>query len=580
MMEGVGVSREPAEQASGPALILTLADVMARLEADPDLAPGSVAQMLSAIRTLCRLLKTTPSMVPAEPRNLSLRIDQITHASAGLSKGRWNNIRSLVPTAVRQAGIRAMPGGSRKPLAFPWEVLRAAMPDTSTRAGLSRFISFCNAQGIMPDAVDASVFERFRDALVNESFVREPRQVYRRSCLLSNQVAGSIPGWPNVQVPVPDERRRYSFAWEDFPPTLRVDTEAYLNHLGNEDPFAENYLPALRPKTVKSRRKQILQLASAAVHHGCPIQEMATLADLVKAENVERALRFLWERGGEVKKESLHQQAILLRNLARHWTKAGPSDLKYAEERCRAFAVKKNGMVEKNRLLLKQFDDPANVDALLSLPARLLREVQDHDKGGRRDAVRVASALAIELLINAPIRVENLTELKWEGHFLRSRLGPDHIVHLSIKGGEIKNEEPFEVELPKGCADFLDLYLQAYRPRLTPVPSPWLFPGYGGECRNIVCFSRYISKLIHRETGIVMHVHLFRALAVKFHLDAHPEDVETARRILGHKSLKTTLRAYADMKNKTAFRRFDAMISEMRERTIARPRPGRRKGVA
>jgi len=51
---------------------------------------------------------------------------------------------------------------------------------------------------------------------------------------------------------------------------------------------------------------------------------------------VERALRFLWERGGEVKKESLHQQAILLRNLARHWVKAGPSDVEYAEERCRS----------------------------------------------------------------------------------------------------------------------------------------------------------------------------------------------------------------------------------------------------
>ena len=41
--------------------------------------------MLSAIRTLCRLLKTAPSMVPAEPRNLCLRMGQITHASADLS---------------------------------------------------------------------------------------------------------------------------------------------------------------------------------------------------------------------------------------------------------------------------------------------------------------------------------------------------------------------------------------------------------------------------------------------------------------------------------------------------------------
>src|SRR5262245_19775393 len=104
MMEAVGVSRALAEEASEPAAVVTLAEVMTRLEADVDLDPGSRAQMLSAIRTLCRLLKTAPSMVPAEPRNLTLRMAQITHASAGLSRGRWNNIRSLVPTAARRAG--------------------------------------------------------------------------------------------------------------------------------------------------------------------------------------------------------------------------------------------------------------------------------------------------------------------------------------------------------------------------------------------------------------------------------------------------------------------------------------------
>jgi integrase len=570
-MEGVGVSREPAEQASEPAPVITLAEVVARLEANPDLDPGSRAQMLSAIRTLCRLLKTAPSMVPAEPRNLTLRMAQITHASAGLSRGRWNNIRSLVPAAVRRAGVRAMPGGARRPLSFPWEVLRAAIPDNMTRYGLSRFISFCSAEGIAPDAVDVGVFERFRAALMTESFVKQPKQVYRTTCMLWNEASRTIQGWPQLEVQVPSEKLQYSFEWDQFPSSLLEDLEAYIQHLGNEDPFADDYLAPLRPATVANRRKQIRQIASAAVHAGCQINEITRLADLVTAKNVERALRYFWDRAGQEKKESLYQHATLLRSIARHWAKASPSDLAYIEARCRAFAVKKHGMVEKNRALLMQFDDPANVDALLSLPGRLLRRVQEADKGGRDDVVSVATALAIELLINAPIRVENLTSLRWEGHFLRSRVGRGHVVHLAISGDEIKNSEPFEMELPKGCVDFLDLYLQTYRSRLTPVPSPWLFPGYGGERRSTVCFSRYISKLIWRETGIKMHVHLFRQLAVKFHLDAHPEDVETARRILGHKSLKTTLRAYADMKNAAAFRQYDEMISDLRERGAARP---------
>ena len=79
-------------------------------------------------------------------------------------------------------------------------------------------------------------------------------------------------------------------------------------------------------------------------------------------------------------------------------------------------------------------------------------------------------------------------------------------------------------------------------------------------------FRALISAFVLRETGINMHVHLFRHLAVNLHLDANPEDVETARRILGHKSLRTTLRAYADMKTAAAFKRYDEMISTLRER--------------
>ena len=186
--------------------------------------------------------------------------------------------------------------------------------------------------------------------------------------MLWNEASRTIRGWPQLEVQVPSEKLQYSFDWDQFPSTLLDDLEAYIQHLGNEDPFADDYLSPLRPATVANRRKQIRQIASAAVHGGCVINEVTRLADLVTAKNVERELRFFWERAGQEKTEYLYQFATLLRSIARHWAKASPSDLAYIEARCRAFAVKKHGMVEKNRALLMQFDDPANVDALLSLP--------------------------------------------------------------------------------------------------------------------------------------------------------------------------------------------------------------------
>jgi integrase len=234
-------------------------------------------------------------------------------------------------------------------------------------------------------------------------------------------------------------------------------------------------------------------------------------------------------------------------------------------------------MTDKNRRLLRQFDDPANIDALLGLPNRIVRDVQQNDQGGRRDAMRVMFAVAIEFLIVAPMRIKNLTSIEQARHIVRTRHGAAHITHLVIPGDEVKNGEPLELPLPEEAAKLLELYLREYHARLSPAASTWLFPGWAGKRRHSEGFSARISKFIFAETGIKMHVHLFRHLAVKLHLEAHPEDVETARRILGHKSLKTTMRAYADIKTASAFRQYDGMIATMRE--DARARSGRDRGA-
>jgi integrase len=111
---------------------------------------------------------------------------------------------------------------------------------------------------------------------------------------------------------------------------------------------------------------------------------------------------------------------------------------------------------------------------------------------------------------------------------------------------------------------------------LASAPGPWLFPNGRGERRNTTSFATMISGFILRETGIQMNVHLFRHLAAKLHLEAHPEDIETARRVLSHSSTTTTLRSYADLENTSAFRRYDDMIASKREQLFVPPK--RRRG--
>jgi integrase len=524
-------------------------------------------------------MRINPRFVPAEPRNLRVRLNAVAPAATGLGSGSWNNVRSLTLAAIRQAGVRAMPGSTRQPLAFPWEALRAHLVDRHLRYGLSRFMSFCSGQGITPDAVNQAVFDRYLHALDSESLRGDPKQCHKTACATWNEAAKTIPGWPQALVVVPDATRRYAYDWDAFPSSLLSEVERYLAHLNSEDPFADDYVESLRPTTIDARRQQIRQIASALARSGYPVEQITGLTVLVKPEKVELALRFFWDRAGKKKTEWLYHQAVLLRNIARHWVKPAENELKAVENLCRRFATKKNGLTEKNRGLLRQFDDQANVDALLTLPARVLQRVKAKDKGGHRDAAQVALALGVELLIVAPMRIKNLTFLEHERHLVPTRLGPTAVLHLIIPGEEVKNGQPYELALPKDSAEFLALYLKDYQPRMSPKATPWLFPGYGGKHRHPEAFSRQISEFVLRETGIRMHAHLFRQLAAKLYLEAHPEDLETVRRFLGHTSQRTTSRSYADIRTAAAFRRYDDMIASRRAQALTRlPGMGRQGG--
>jgi integrase len=545
--------------------LITLATVMSRIENDPTIEARKRGEMLSALRTICRVLDTPPGAVPAEPRNLCKRLEDVSPAGAGVSPGRWSNIRSLTLSALTAAGVRAVPGGVGEPLAFAWEEKRELLKGHALRIGLSRFMKFCSSIQIGPSEVDVTVFERFRDMLVNDTLKESPSTIYRRCCLAWNEASRTIEAWPKFIVDVPDRRSCYALPLEAFPTSFGTDVDAYFAGLANPNPFSKDYAPPLRPATIAGQRERVLRIATAVVRAGFPIEQITDLSVLVQPDNAEAAIRFFYARTCEKKTEAIHQNVMLLRNIAKKRTDKKDPVRELLDVFCKNFAVSVSGMRARNRSRLGQFDDPHNVDALLSLPERIVDEVRRHDDGGYRFAMRIAYALAIELLIVAPMRIKNLASLEHDRHLLRSRIGGDGVIHVSIPGDEMKNHEPYDMEVPKESADLLRLYLRDYRSRMITEECPWLFPGYGNQRRHPEAFSRLLSKFIFEQTGIRMHAHLFRHFAAKLYQDAHPDDVETVRRILGHKSLKTTMKAYVDIRNAAAFRRYDAVVAARRQ---------------
>jgi integrase len=199
----------------------------------------------------------------------------------------------------------------------------------------------------------------------------------------------------------------------------------------------------------------------------------------------------------------------------------------------------------------------------VNLPQRLLNSVLQHDRGGYVEAVEVRAALAITLLLVAPMRIKNLALLNLERDFVRWHPGPSAVVHLVVPNELVKNKRPLEFELRSDVAKLLDLYIQRFRPRLVTGPSPWLFPARDGGPKAPQHLGAHVANTITKETGLQMNVHLFRHFAAFLFLKAHPGAYETVAQLLGD-SIATVTRFYAGFEQADAFRRYDEVLDRYR----------------
>lgn len=105
-----------------------------------------------------------------------------------------------------------------------------------------------------------------------------------------------------------------------------------------------------------------------------------------------------------------------------------------------------------------------------------------------------------------------------------------------------------EYELPAHVVALLDTYLNTYRPiLLRGEDAGWLFPGsIEGRHKHEVSLRENLCKAVKKHTGLTVNPHLYRHLAAFFYLQANPGDYETVRRLLGHKSVDTTITFYAE----------------------------------
>ena len=236
--------------------------------------------------------------------------------------------------------------------------------------------------------------------------------------------------------------------------------------------------------------------------------------------------------------------------IAKYWVKAPPEQIAALQAIRRQVDPKNTGMTERNRARLRQFDDPENLRRLINLPETIRRSMPRTGPLSYADAIRVQSALAIGILLVAPMRMKNLASLHLGRHVIRTR--PGGVRHIVIPPEEVKNRRALSFEIPDVLGELLDFYLARCRPILSEDSDGYLFPARKGGAKTPAQLAAQIKRTIARETGIVLNAHAFRHLSAKLFLAAHPGEYETDVLFLGHKSLNTTVRAYCGLEQADA----------------------------
>lgn len=567
---------------------LSLAEVRDRILADEALPLDRRRDLASALLQLAKALGVPADILPADPVALRGRLKGLTPKMVGHKAPRWKNILSLTRTALLRVGICVISTRFDHTPSAAWiaclDLRQPAYGGYSRdqkdqdRRLLGRFARYCTLFGIEPADVDDSVLAQFLHDLEFRSLVDDFNRAARDTAVRWNQVAEAVPEWPQQRLTVADNRNIYAVPWDAFPASLKLDVDSWLARLADGGDLTNegdgNFKP-LRPASIVLRRKQMHLYVSALVLKGEDPLTMVDLAAVVTRPRVNIGLQFLLDRKGE--KRSLHatQVAGMLLAVARHWVKAPAGTIKGIINAVKKVRPDVEGMTEHNETLLRQLD-PERLWSLLTLPLAVLAEAKK-EPPNLSMARQMQVAAMVEILLKAPIRMKNLTELK-VGENLLTRSNGEMV--LVLPGRQTKNRQPIQTRLRGRTVQVLHRYLTVDRPLLAQPTSPYVFPGKTADCPKSQDGLRVPMKAcLAKRCGLAFHPHLFRHLAGHMILDDSIEALPVVQQVLGHKRIDTTEKFYTSCKSGAAYDHLDSLVERLREDPQPKPsRPNGKKG--
>ena len=183
-----------------------------------------------------------------------------------------------------------------------------------------------------------------------------------------------------------------------------------------------------------------------------------------------------------------------------------------------------------------------------------------------RTLAMAQAAIAVEILIYLPIRMQNLIRLTFDVHLFLHE-GPGAVSTLDISAGEVKNKRPIEFDIPPHIVRMLIEYRDHVVPKIVGHKPDRLFVNPDGTPKGSQTLSFLIRRMVRKHAGVELSPHQLRHLAAKILLDDSPGAFELIKQLLGHQNLKTTVNFYAGIDTRRAARHHHRLLQKGAEET-------------
>ena len=562
-----------ADDGAETTVTITLQDVLNAVERRASLTATRSRDLRSAVTRVASLLGDAPAPIPLDLPAISAKLAAANPAAAGLSSKTLANIRSDFVAAVRVSGLKPIQRPARTPLSPAWEKLFADLSGRRAHIGLSRLARYASANGIEPHEINDATIDAFITAVREGSLHRKPNGLHRTVALIWKEVA-QRPEFGLQTVEVPSFRRPAKrIEWTSLDNAFRKDVDACLTWYSASDAYAADARSrALAPQTIALRRNQIHAAVTALVESGVNPTAITSLADLVSLEHFKCILRRRHESVGGGENVFNHDLARALVQIARQWVKVDAGVLAELTRLAGKVPIPVSGLTAKNKRVLRQFDDPASLQRLDDFWRRLWDEVKRDAKLDRLTLAKAQAAIAVGILRYMPVRLKNLATLTFDEHLFMHE-GPRSTSSLELSASEVKNRMELAFDIPPQLAKMLIEYRNRIAPKIIGHRPKRLFVNVNGTPKTAWTVAWLIRTYLKRRAGIAISSHQFRHLNAKTLLDAEPGGFETVRQLLGHKSLTTTVAAYAGIDSRRAARHHQRLIEEAL--AAQKPRRGR-----